>query len=281
MTTAPPELNSGILPGNVHADDFVFLALAVASAGLLGVMVLDPPPYATGLWIFAADVALGVVFLVEFGWRWRKRTWSAGFLSRNWYELLALLPVTHPALDTWRVVTVVVLLARVARVVDRALGEQFFLRMVARMSGPIVTAIKKPVTIAVLDEVVKVLETGNYPENLAKSLTENKAELQTIITEKIAEDRRLGLLRRVPFSAEVVDALVSTAFRVVLEVLQDSRIDAFFAAVVRDNREQIRNAVAAGLADAPATPEPPLRVRPQRDALRAFEAQHPRARDGS
>jgi hypothetical protein len=33
-----------------------------------------------------------------------------------------------------------------------------------------VLAIKKPITIAVLDEVVKVVETWNYPQNLARSL---------------------------------------------------------------------------------------------------------------
>jgi voltage-gated potassium channel len=261
MTAAQPsghqevELNSGILPGNVRPDDFIFLALAIASAALLGVMVLDPPGRDTGLWIFYADVALGVVFLLEFFWRWRKRAWRARFLRRNWYEILAVLPVAHPDVQTFRVVTVVVLLARLARVVDRTLGEQFFLRMVERFSDPIVLAVKKPITIAVLDEVVKVLETGNYPENLAKSLTANKAELQTIISEKIAEDRQLGMLRRLPFSGEIVEAVVDTSFRVVLEVLRDPRIDAFFAAVVRDNREQIRQAVAAGLSESQKTDE--------------------------
>jgi hypothetical protein len=133
-------------------------------------------------------------------------------VGRNVHEILAVAPVAHPDLQTWRFVTAVVLLARLARVADRILGEQFFLRMVDRLADPIVAAIKKPVTVAVLDEVVKVLETGKYPENLAESPTENEFELQTIVTEKIRENRRLTGLRHVPFATEIVEAAVDTSF---------------------------------------------------------------------
>jgi voltage-gated potassium channel len=241
------ELNSGILPGNVHADDWIMLALAVLSVGLLGFMLLSPPSHAAGMFIFYADCAVCAIFLLEFLWRWRKHRWGRRFLARNWYEPFAMLPVAHPALVAHRFVVVVLLLIRVGRGVDRAVGEQFTYRLVDKLSDPIVRAIKKPVTVAVLDEVVKVLETGNYPENLAKSLNANKAELRAIITEKVSEDPQLGKLKRVPFHGEIVGAVVDTSFRVLLEVLLDPRLDDFFSEVVRENREQIRRAVELGL----------------------------------
>jgi voltage-gated potassium channel len=252
-TDPAPELNSGVLPGNVHANDWVMLTLAVLSVGLLGYLLISPPPVPFGLWIFYGDCAVCAVFGVQFLWRWRKRRWTRRFLARNWYELLAMLPVAHPALLAHRFALVMLLLVRIGRGIDRAVGEQFTYRMVDKMldkfSEPIVRAIKKPITVAVLDEVVKVLETGNYPGNLAKSLTENKTELRTIIGEKIAADKQLGKLKILPFRSEIVDAVVDTAFRVVLEVLRDPRIDDFFSSVVRDNREQIRQAVVLGLND--------------------------------
>ena len=161
-----------------------------------------------------------------------------------------------------------------------ALGEQFFYRLVDRLSEPIVYAIKKPVTLAVLDEVVKVLETGNYPENLAKSLKEHQPELEAIIQEKLTLDPQLGKLRRVPFHGEIVHAVVDTSFRIVLEVLLDPRIDDFFSAVVRDNREQIRRAVELGLNEEDLSEqEKLLRVRTQRSAAREFDELHQRDRD--
>lgn len=242
-----PELNSGILPGNVRADDWIVLVLAVLSVGLLGYLVLSPPSREAGLWIFYGDCAICVVFLAEFLWRWRGRGWAKGFLVRNWYELFAMVPVAHPGLMGYRFVVVVLLLVRIGRAVDRAVGEQFTYRLVDKLSEPIVRAVKKPVTIAVLDEVVKVLATGNYPENLARSLQAHRAELRVIITEKVSEDPQLGKLRRLPFHGEVVRAVVDTSFRVLLEVLLDPRVDEFFSAVVRENQEQIRGAVQAGM----------------------------------
>lgn len=130
-----------------------------------------------------------------------------------------------------------------------------------------------------LDEVVKVLETGNYPENLAKSLGASKDELRTIIAEKIAEDPQLGKLKRLPFHDEIVRTVVDTSFRVLLEVLVDPRIDDFFSAVVRDNREQIRLAVQLGLNEVDDDDkETALRVRTQHSAALEYDRLHPKSR---
>lgn len=273
-----PELNSGILPGNVHADDWIMFGLAIISVGLPGYLLLSPlPPPNIARWMFYADCAICGVFFLEFLWRWHKRRWRRKFLARNWYELLAMIPIAHAAMVPHRFTMVVLLLIRIGRAADRAVGEQFTYRLVDTFSEPIVRAIKKPITVAVLDEVVKVLETGNYPENLAKSLTENQTELRAIISEKIAADEQLGKLRHVPFHGEIVQAVIDTAFRVILEVLQDPRIDDFFSSVVRDNREQIRYAVVLGLNDVDsAEQERALRTRTQRTAAREYDELHRR-----
>jgi hypothetical protein len=63
---------------------------------------------------------------------------------------------------------------------------------------------------------------------------------------------------------------------VVLEVLQDPRIDEFFSSVVRDNRIQIRRAVMLGLNDRPTEEqERLLRVRTQHAAAAEFDRHHP------
>lgn len=275
---AETELNSGILPGNVRADDWVLFVLALGSIGLLGYTLLAPPaPPEAAKWIFVADCVVCGIFLLELIWRWRKKGWRPAFLARTWYEVFAMIPIAHPAFTVHHhVLAVILLVVRLARAADRAVGEQFTFRLVDKLSEPIVQAIKKPVTIAVLDEVVKVLETGNYPENLAKSLSENKDELRAIITEKLAADPQLGKLRRLPFHDEIVRTVVDTSFRVLLEVLLDPRIDDFFSSVVRDNREQIRRAVSLGLNDVADSPdELLLRTRTQRAAAMEYDKRHP------
>lgn len=267
-----PELNSGILPGNVHLDDWVMFVCALGSVGLLGYTLISPPPAAAGFWMFWADCAICVVFLGDFLWRWRRRHWTRKFLARSWYEIFAMIPVATPALLDHRFVLAVLLLVRAGRAADRAMGEQFFYRLVDKLSDPIVRAIKKPVTIAVMDEVVRVIETGNYPENLARTLHAHEAQLRAIIMEKVTEDRQLGKLKRVPFHEEMVRGVVDTSFRVLLEVLLDPRIDDFFAEVVRENREQIRTAVELGLnEEEPEDSEKRLPVRTEYAAAREYE----------
>jgi hypothetical protein len=272
------ELNSGILPGNVHADDWVMFALALVSVGVPGYMLLTPQTWDVGRWLFTVDCVVCGIFLLHFLWRWRKVGWRGAFIVRNWYEVFAMIPIAHPTfVAQHHVLVVLLLLIRIGRGADRAVGEQFTYRLVDKLSEPIVRAIKKPITVAVLDEVVKVLETGNYPENLAKSLNENKVELRSIITEKLSEDPQLGRLKRLPFHDEIVRAAVDTSFRVLLEVLLDPRIDDFFSSVVRENREQIRRAVELGLNDVDDEPEEALlRTRTQRSAVHEYDVNHPK-----
>lgn len=231
----------------VTLDDWAMLALAVISLGLLLYVLIFDHSAELARWVFIVDTSICGVFFVEFLWRWRSEGWERRFPLRNWYEILGMIPVAHPALRGFRLLRVVVVVVRLVRAADRAFGEKFTYRLVSRFSEPIVLAIKKPITLAVLDEVVKVLETGNYPQNLARSLRENTDELRAIITEKVKTDRQTGRIKLVPFHDELIGSVVDTVMRVMLEVLTDERTDAFFAHVVRENREQIRKAVQMGL----------------------------------
>jgi voltage-gated potassium channel len=231
----------------VSPVDWVMLALAVFSIGLLGYVTFFRHSAETAHTVFVVDTSICGVFLLEFLWRWRRDRWAKSFVLRNWFEILGMIPIAHPALRGFRLLRIVVLLLRLARATDRALGERFTQRLVERLSRPIVVAIKKPITVAVMDEVVKVLETGNYPENLSRSLSANRQQLQEIITEKLREDPQAGRFKRFPFHDEIVQSVIDTAMRITLAVLADPRIDEFFADVVRDNREQIRQAILLGL----------------------------------
>lgn len=242
-------MTSVAAPGQrkVNLNDFAMLVLALVSFGLLVYVAFFPHTEATAYWVFVVDTSVCGVFLLEFLWRWRATGWQPKFPLHNWYEILGMIPLAHPALRGFRLVRVVVIVVRLARTADRTFGERFTERMVERLSRPIVLAIKKPITIAVLDEVVKVLETGDYSANLARSINEDKDALRSVIAEKLNEDPQAGRLSVLPFHDQVVNSVVDMSMRVVLEVLTDPRIDDFFKGVVRDNRAQIRAAVEEGM----------------------------------
>ncbi|MDQ6849579.1 MAG: hypothetical protein M3070_06310 [Actinomycetota bacterium] len=127
--------------------------------------------------------------------------------------------------------------------VRRGLREPFAVSLVNRTSDRIVAVIKRPITIAVLDEVADVLRTGNYTRNIASALEENREELKDMIAEKIKDDpsgRAIGL---VPFHDRIIAEVTEASMRIIFEMLADPRTDELVSDMLRDNIDQIRRTV--------------------------------------
>ena len=125
------------------------------------------------------------------------------------------------------------------------LREPFIVRTINRASDRVVDVIKQPITIAVLDEVAAVLQTGHYTRNIAAALEENRIELTEMVAEKIKADPAAGRINLVPFSDRIIETASETTLRVILEILADPRTDELVSDLLRDNITQIRQAVRA------------------------------------
>jgi hypothetical protein len=155
----------------------------------------------------------------------------------------------HPVLDTtlW-VVGGLVILAVVAALLRRHLRRQgrrepLLVRVVNKTSDRVVNKIKRPLTIAVLDEVAEVLRTGHYTRNIASALEENRNEIKEMVAEKIKDDPRAGAINLIPFHDRIIEQASETTLRVILELLADPRTDELVSDMLRDNITQIRRAV--------------------------------------
>jgi hypothetical protein len=128
----------------------------------------------------------------------------------------------------------------------RGLREPLVVRAINRTSERVVAVIKRPITVAVLDEVADVLQAGHYIRNLVAALQENRAQIREMITEKVMADpaagKSIGLL---PFHERIVEEMAEAGLRVVFEVLADPRTDELVSDLLRDNLTQIRKAVSA------------------------------------
>ena len=130
--------------------------------------------------------------------------------------------------------------------IRRGLREPFVVRFINRTSERVIRTIKRPITVAVLDEVADVLRAGRYTGNIAAALHENHNELRDMIVEKVRADpaaaRSIGLL---PFHDRIIEEITEAALRIVFQVLADPRTDELVSDVLRDNLDQIRAAVVA------------------------------------
>lgn len=230
----------------IRPIDWLMLLLAVSSVGLLCWEAWGNVSELQREWILTADYAFCAIFAAEFLWRWSRSGWRLSFALRNWYEILGMIPVAHPALRSFRllrIIRIVVILARLGAAADRAFGEYFTYQLLRRFKQVIVDAIGGVVTLAVLQEVSKVLQKGHYTRNIARALEHNLDDLGEVVMDKLAEDPSIGRLSRLPFYKDIVRASTQTAFHVVLEILEDPRTDKLVADILQENLEQIRQAV--------------------------------------
>ena len=157
----------------------------------------------------------------------------------------------HYDTSTWiLLIAAVVVFAVVAAAVTgralvrRGLREPFVVRFINRTSERVVNSVKRPITVAVLDEVADVLRSGHYTRNIASALDENRGELREMITEKVMADPAAARsIKLLPFHDRLVEELAETGLRVIMEVLKDARTDELVSDLLRDNVNQIRKAV--------------------------------------
>ncbi len=154
---------------------------------------------------------------------------------------------TTLTLTLW-IVAGLVLLSVLAAVVGRylirrGLREPFVVRLINRASDRVVDVVKRPITLAVLDEVASVLQSGHYTRNIASALQENREEIKAMVAEKIKTDPTASRINFVPFHDRLIEQASETTLRVLLEVLADPRTDELVSDLLRDNITQIRQAV--------------------------------------
>ncbi|MGZ4476342.1 MAG: ion transporter [Nocardioides sp.] len=195
-----------------------------------------------------ADWGLSGLLALTICWRWLRFRIGRRYLRSRLWEIPALVPLAVPGLTEAHWVLSLVLVCRVVRVIDRTdnyLGDQITAVLVTHFSNPIVEAIKKPITVAVLDEVIDVIKTGTYAANVKAALDENRAELESMVLDLVRNDPTTGKLRYVPFHDEIVQMTANTVLRIVDGALDDPRTTELISDVIRNSAAQLRQAVRA------------------------------------
>ena len=232
--------------------DWTLLVLAVVSVALGGWVLLGPqPPYAgarAGLHdrLLDADVAVCAVFALAICVRWLPFRIGRIYLRRHWWEVPALVPFAVPVVAEHHWAMWVVLAARLVRLVDRLdniLGDRLTAALVTHFADPIVDTIKRPITLAVLDEVVSVIQMGTYAHNIRRAIDENRLELEAMVLDLVKHDQTAGRLRFVPFHDEIVRSTTDTVFRILDRALDDPRTTELISDVIRTSTAQVRQAV--------------------------------------
>lgn len=227
--------------------DALVLLLALASVGLVLVAAFGHPDATLAARSRWAEYGLIVLFALEFLFALARHDHRIAYALRNWYEVLALVPVVSGPVLTWSwypVVAVAVCLARFGRVIDRLFGDEAFYRFVDRLRDVAVESVADAVTIRVLDQTLAVLQKGEYTRNLADALEEHGDEMMALVSEKVKADPEVGAVRHLPFFDSLVATSAKVSQRILIDLLRDPRMDQMVKDIIADNVRQIRAEVA-------------------------------------
>ncbi|WP_155981951.1 ion transporter [Nocardia sp. BMG111209] len=227
--------------------DLVMVLLGAAAVAGLGWIHFQPVAPRTARVVTDADYVLCGVFALEFLWRWRFAGWTLSYLLGHWYDVVGMVPVTNVYLRAFRLLRVFALGLRLARAAEQVFGDRVAMVVLNRFFGAIVDTVKRPVTIAVLEEVAEVMRTGQYTRNLASALEENRAELDGLVLELIRNDPQVGRVKYLPFHEDIIRAITDTSFRILMQALADPRVDELIGDVLRENVHQMRRSVLDGV----------------------------------
>lgn len=235
--------------------DWFMLVLAVVSIGLLVWIWFFDVSEATADRVLVADAVICGVFLLEFLWRWTKSDLGLRFPLVYWYELVGMIPaaIPLPVNDAWarlfRLIRIFVVMSRLARAADRAFGDRTAAYVVSRVSGAVVAAIRKPMTVAVLDEVIAVIQTGNYAAHVAAAIEENRAELDALVVDLIRADTTTRKFRYIPFHDDIVRMVSDTVFRIANGALADPRVHELISDAIKVSAVDLRANIRDSLHD--------------------------------
>ena len=123
--------------------------------------------------------------------------------------------------------------------------------------------VKRPLTIVVLDEVAAVIQTGHYTRNISAALKENHDDLKALVAEKVRQDPNVRLIGRLPGYDTIVGEVTETTLRVLIDMLDDPRTDELISDLLRNNLNQIKEAVRLRAHENVAPPRPPDPIPPR------------------
>jgi hypothetical protein len=127
--------------------------------------------------------------------------------------------------------------------VRRGLHTPWAIRRMNRLSLWAIDLVKRPITVAVLDEVSEVLASGHYTKNISAALVQNHDDLVALVAEKVRNDPSSRVVSRIPGYDTIVHQVSETTLRVVMEMLGDPRMDELVSDMIRYNIDQIKEAV--------------------------------------
>ncbi len=229
-------------------DDWLMVVLAVASLAILIVegafdWALEPGHRRA---LLMADLAIVGVFVVEFAVRLARAPKKLGFIVSNWYDIVGMIPVSHPMLRSFRLLRllrIVVITSRFVRATNRTFGEMTVEAIASRYRDILVQAIGDQLILQSLDVLEGPLGRSRLPATVGATLSHRREDLREAVKRGLQNIPVVRRMVRLRWSNDILQAMENVSLEVVVGVLESDEVNRTIQQSILSGLEELRRSV--------------------------------------
>lgn len=226
--------------------DIVMVSLALVSLGLLVYEdVYNPPPEGRRAIVYI-DLTIVGIFALEYLVRLSQAKDKKAFVKSHWYDLVGMVPVSHPIFRGFRLARIfrlVVISGRLLRATDRSLGEAFLQKQLTKYRAIVVEELTEPIFVAGLKLTENALVKGDYGSAVARALAQQRDTIANHMVNQMRKDTALNLLLKTPGIGPGIERLPGRVLDGVVETLGAPEIDDAIRQVIREIMADLRRGI--------------------------------------
>jgi voltage-gated potassium channel len=230
--------------------DWFVVALAVVSLGLviahemLPTYLQERPDLLR--WFIVADLAICGVFAIEFLVRMRGQPSKWSYVKSRWYDVVGMVPVSHPFFRGFRlirVVRIVVVTSRFVRATNRSFGEMLVESSLRKFRDVVVEVIGGAIMLRSLRTVEPWLVEARFAERIGEAMEHRRDDLHRMVQDAMSRLPGGKLLRLRPVRGMVSSAEIA-AVQAVIDVLKSDELNRVVQQSTANILEELRQQVA-------------------------------------
>jgi hypothetical protein len=228
--------------------EFLLGILAVVSLGIFFVPHLDtihiPFPDEWAIWVIAVDVAICVVFALDYIVRMLKSPKTPiTFARHNFLQPFAMIPLNTPLLGQVQLILLLILFARFVRAFNVVFGQRAFQAVLSRYSGVLAREISDAVLVRSLTTAKEITDRGRFAESIGNSLDRRRVELTLIVHETLEKTPQWNHVKRLPGAEELLARIERLVVDTVIDTLRSDRLNALVGEIINDSIEDFKLAL--------------------------------------
>jgi hypothetical protein len=202
------------------------------------------------IWI---DLIICEIFFIEFFTRTVGSKEPKKYARRHWFDILGMIPVSHPALRAFRLLRILrlfIVFTRLKVSIDKAYGEGVTRRFIRRYKELLADEVTNRVMIKMIELVEAELAKTKYQRMLTgvtSAIESRRAEIKRLAVDAV--DKTLDkqpltrLIKLIPFASSQIKRSVDDSVDAVMDMLRSEEINKMILEVLKSVLTEMKKSI--------------------------------------